>query len=253
MQAPSYSLIASISSARLSMSRWLVGSSRISSCGPSKVASPISSRAFSPPDSAAILVSARVAGKADLRDARADLGFGRAAHALGDMRCRACPASRDRRPDAGRRSRRRACWRAPSCRPSATSRPPTSLAKVDLPLPLAPSSPMRSSLESVRSSLREHDAIAVADADLLHRDDRRAERLARSAASLNGRTVSSTTAAIGSILASIFRRDWACVALVALARKRSTKACRCLRRSSCFLSALPCSACCSRRWRSKLV
>ena len=63
MQAPSYSLIASISSARLSMSRWLVGSSRISSCGPSKVARPISSRAFSPPDSAAILVSARAPEK----------------------------------------------------------------------------------------------------------------------------------------------------------------------------------------------
>jgi len=36
-------------------------------------------------------------------------------------------------------------------------------------------------------------------------------------------------------LASILRRDWACVALVALARNRSTKACRWARRSSCAL------------------
>ena len=54
----------------------------------------------------------------------------------------------------------------------------------------------------------------------------------------NGATVSSTAEAIGSILASIFKRDCAWVALVADARKRSTKLCRCLRRSSCFLSAL---------------
>ena len=56
---------------------------------------------------------------------------------------------------------------------------------------------------------------------------------------LNGCTVSSTIAAIGSIFASILSRDWACTAFDALARKRSTKACKCARRSSCFLSALP--------------
>ena len=41
---------ASTSASRLSMSRWLVGSSRISRCGASKVARPSSSRAFSPPE-----------------------------------------------------------------------------------------------------------------------------------------------------------------------------------------------------------
>ena len=41
---------------------------------------------------------------------------------------------------------------------------------------------------------------------------------------------------IGSSLASILTRDCAWRALLALARKRSTKACRCLRCASCFLA-----------------
>ena len=43
------------------MSRWLVGSSRISSCGASRVQSESSSRAFSPPEQAESGVSARSA------------------------------------------------------------------------------------------------------------------------------------------------------------------------------------------------
>ena len=42
---------------------------------------------------------------------------------------------------------------------------------------------------------------------------------------------------IGVMLAIILRRDWACVAFDALARKRSTKDCRCARRASCFLAS----------------
>ena len=53
-----------------------------------------------------------------------------------------------------------------------------------------------------------------------------------------GRTSSATIAAIGSSFASILSRDCAWRALVALARKRSTKACRCLRCASCFLASL---------------
>ncbi len=60
--APEYSVSASTSASRLSMSRWLVGSSRISRCGASMVASSSDSRAFCPPDS------------------RADHGFGLIGH-----------------------------------------------------------------------------------------------------------------------------------------------------------------------------
>ena len=52
-----------MSAARLSMSRWFVGSSRISRCGPVKVARPISRRAFSPPDNSLTRVSAFTLGK----------------------------------------------------------------------------------------------------------------------------------------------------------------------------------------------
>ena len=64
--------------------------------------------------------------------------------------------------------------------------------------------------------------------------------------STKGRTSPSTIAATGSILASILMRACACVAFVALARKRSTKACRCARCSSCFFFCFDSTACCSR-------
>ena len=48
--APEYSVSASTSASRDSISRWLVGSSRISRCGASMVASSSDSRAFCPPD-----------------------------------------------------------------------------------------------------------------------------------------------------------------------------------------------------------
>ena len=67
-----------------------------------------------------------------------------------------------------------------------------------------------------------------------------------------GMTWLSTMAAIGFIRSSIFSRDWAWLALVAEARKRSTKLCRCLRCSSCFLMCFAWMACCSRRCVSKL-
>ena len=49
--APPYSVSASTSASRLSMSRWLVGSSRMIRCGASSVAISRLSRAFCPPDS----------------------------------------------------------------------------------------------------------------------------------------------------------------------------------------------------------
>ena len=60
-----------------------------------------------------------------------------------------------------------------------------------------------------------------------------------------------TSEVIGSSLASIFKLDCACRALLALARKRSTNACRCLRWASCFLIIFWSSNTRSRRWRSK--
>ena len=49
--APPYSVSASTSASRLSMSRWLVGSSRMIICGASSAASKSDSRVFCPPDS----------------------------------------------------------------------------------------------------------------------------------------------------------------------------------------------------------
>ena len=46
---------------------------------------------------------------------------------------------------------------------------------------------------------------------------------------LNGSDLLVHHRGIGSIFASLFMRDWACAALLALARKRSTKPCRCAR------------------------
>ena len=57
------------------------------------------------------------------------------------------------------------------------ARPATSLAKVDLPLPLTPRSAMRSSSSMRRSRLRQHRlARLVADRDAFHAHDRRRER-----------------------------------------------------------------------------
>ena len=50
MTAPGNSLTASTRASRLSMSRWLVGSSRIRSCGASRHISARASRVFSPPE-----------------------------------------------------------------------------------------------------------------------------------------------------------------------------------------------------------
>ena len=69
--------MASTSAARLSMSRWLVGSSRTTRWGPSSVASPSNSRAFSPPESCAAEVSAIAAGKPIAPAVRPHLGLGR--------------------------------------------------------------------------------------------------------------------------------------------------------------------------------
>ena len=233
------------------MSRWLVGSSRMRSCGPSKAARPIIRRAFSPPDRASTLVAARAPEKPIIAARPRIFDSGCATHALGDMVVDAA---------AG-------------------------LELVDLmlgeiaDLKLARARhPARHRLEppgdqfgegrfAVAVRAEEADAVVVGEREVDARRAPPARRIrrspspsSRSAGSgawatgghLNGCTVSSTIAAIGSILASILMRDWACVAFDALARKRSTKACKWARRSSCFLIALPARTCCSRRWRSKL-
>ena len=68
---------------------------------------------------------------------------------------------------------------------------------------------------------------------------------------MNGETRSSTMAEIGSSLASRFMRDCACAALLALARKRSTKLCRCARSASCLARDADCSRAFSARRFSK--
>ena len=60
---------------------------------------------------------------------------------------------------------------------------------------------------------------------------------------------SSTTASIGGRRSSALRRDCACRALVALARKRSTKACMWARWAAIFSFCAACCACRSARRR----
>ena len=69
--------------------------------------------------------------------------------------------------------------------------------------------------------------------------------------SVKGATRSAETAATGSSLASRFMRDCACAALLALARKRSTKLCRCARSASCLTRVAACSRAFSATRRSK--
>ena len=117
--APSKSASAFTSASRASMSRWLVGSSRISSCGASRVASASSSRAFSPPDRFATGVSARSASRPKRASWPRTCGAvarGSAARHVGERRFVERPA---RRSGAARSSRRAACGRAGSRRPAA--------------------------------------------------------------------------------------------------------------------------------------
>jgi hypothetical protein len=92
------------------------------------------------------------------------------------------------------------------------------------------------------------DVVAVAHGRILGHDDGRLS----SSGSGKVKTVraSSSGRRIVSILASILTRDWACLALDALALKRSTKAWRWARRSSCFLAWERRLARCSARWRA---
>ncbi|MNT95452.1 hypothetical protein D3C72_2373340 [compost metagenome] len=64
---------------------------------------------------------------------------------------------------------------------------------------------------------------------------------------VKGAAYSSNIAAGGFSFSIIFMRDWACLALVALALKRSTNFCRCAIWSSDFSRLLLLSSICSRR------
>ena len=107
--APWKSASAFTSASRASMSRWLVGSSRISSCGASRVASASSSRAFSPPDRLADrrLRAIRVQPETgELRRAPAS-----ASRAAAPAPCgRSGSPRRPVRPSGAGRSSRRAAW-----------------------------------------------------------------------------------------------------------------------------------------------
>ena len=93
----------------------------------------------------------------------------------------------------------------------------------------------------------EDGPVAIARGAALDGDERRREQPLRARAGRRAATSSSTMAAIGSSLASRLTRDCACRAFDALARKRSTKACRCLRSASCFTAHLRGAARASRR------
>ena len=151
MTAPEYSFNAMTSASRLSISRWFVGSSRIRICGASIVAISINSRAFCPPESRFAGISTISApNPAPPRRARTLLS-----DSSGRSRIRWVNAL-----SSSSSSSSWCCAKNPTrnfpdlnCSPAIKgSLSASSLERVDLPSPLAPSRAMRSSLSSRKSS-----------------------------------------------------------------------------------------------------
>ena len=159
----------------------------------------------------------------------------------------AFPRRATRRPGAVRRTRCAACPNVASARPSAAAAPTAAWPASTCPRRSCPEArcgrPGRCAGRGAQ-----HHLVAVADADALGGQDRRRQLLGRG----KGETVraASSGARMVSIFSSILTRLWACLALLAWARKRSTKPCRWARRASCFLAAGACTARCSARWRA---
>ena len=152
-------------------------------------------------------VHACSAAKPKRAGARADLRLGGVRHQRAHVLVGGLRRVRARRAGAGRSRRPSACRRGAGVPPIGASRPASSLAQVDLPLPLAPSSAMRSSSSMRRLSRRQHRlARLVADRDVVHADDRRRQRASPAGKAERRRRVSSAMAAIGSIFASAFSR-----------------------------------------------
>ena len=176
--APPYSVSASTSASRLSMSRWLVGSSRMIICGASSAASSSASRVFCPPDSRPTSV---------VDDIRADPAR------------RQPPAQLPRRlvrPQPLQVLQRRLVelqlvhlmlgeiphpeLRGRHLPPAiGASRSESSFASVDFPCPFCPRSAIRSSWSILRFSPRSTGRPAIADAHVLQPDDRRRQLLRR--------------------------------------------------------------------------
>ena len=243
--APSYSLRPWISASRLSTSRWLVGSSRISRCGAWKVASVNSSRAFSPPESFRPRVSAFSWPKPVAASAGALLRLGLVRHQLGDVLVgRALPGSA-RRADAGRNSRSQllggAAYR-PTC---GSSRPQSSLAKRRFAV--AVGAEQADAVVGVEPQIEtaQHGPVRrIADARILRAEISGLPSLPCGLGKRKGTHVVCRS-----------RRRWAAsspapsagsapaVALDALARNRSTNSSICWRASSCFFFSLSCRRC----------
>ncbi len=184
------------------MSRWFVGSSRMSRCGPPKVASPISRRAFSPPESAETGVSAfapenpiraqRARTLASVESGIRSARGGRASRP-GSVRRAGCCAKyatcslEERRtvPSIASRRRRRA-WRRSTCR-CRSSEQPDSVVVGDR-----------------ERQAREHRRVAVADARPLHRHDGRGEG-PLGGGEVEGQHSWSTMAAMGCIFSAASR------------------------------------------------
>ena len=123
------------------------------------------------------------------------------------------------------------------------------LTSVDLPWPLAPRMPMRwpamtERLTFARMSLRLAVHAVAELASLIA-----SIGLGRLAGSLNSKvkSASASTGAIFSMRSSALTRLCACLALVALALKRSMNFCRCAIFSFCLENAACCSSsCCAR-------
>ena len=236
------------------MSRWLVGSSRMSRCGPQKVASPSSRRAFSPPESSpARRIGAR-AGKADGAGAGADLGFRRVRHQPAQMVVGAFVRHRVRRADAGR-NRRRSSLSARVSRPGHR-REPAGEQLHQRRLAVAVGAEQRDAVvvvDAQREPPQHRPARLVADRDVVERDDRRRQRLRRRR-DLDRPHLLGDDGRDRLELGQQLQARLRLARLGGLGAEALDEGVSAARRcASCFLASLRSSAWRSRRWRSNAV
>ena len=229
------------------MSRWFVGSSSMTRCGPDKVASPSISRAFSPPESCPAGVSAIAAEKPMAPARPRTLASGASGISRRRVRVRTLVAVEFVELMLGEITDVELLC----ARDGAGHR--FELAGEELHqrgLAVAVCSQQGNAVVVVdaQRQLAQHRAAGlVAHRHAIDRDDRRRQQL------LGRRKRDRPHLVVDDRgrrfeLGQQLQRDCAWRALVALARKRSTNACRCLRCASCFLANFA-----SSNWRSRRV
>ena len=252
--APSKSLSASASASRMSRSRWLVGSSSSSTFGLRHAISASARRARSPPENPSTLSNARSPGKFHLprksrnclrRRVRRDVAqvvdrrrafvqrFDRVLGEVADAQVgmRAALAVEQRQLADQRLHQRRLAGAVGAEQADAVA-----------------------GFEAEADVVQDH-RVAVAIAGSRHGSGAAANAAAcaRLRRTRSGTARSARTASVPAILARRLTRDCACLALAALALKRSMKLCRCARSACSFSCVICCRRSCSARWRSNAV